>query len=87
MTCHLVAPVVPIEVPEAVETHDEEMRDSRNVSEYEAPQIPVLERARGVNDLIVQRAPVKSHASQGHVGGEPAHSFAFRCAGKNESRD
>ena len=41
MTCDLVAPVVPIAVPAASETHDEEMGDSRNVSECEAPQIPV----------------------------------------------
>ena len=40
-TCDLVAPVVPIAVPVASETHDEEMGDSRIVSECEAPQIPV----------------------------------------------
>ena len=48
-TCDLVAPVVPTEVPVAVETRDEEMRDSANLSEDEAPQIPVLEGARGVS--------------------------------------
>ena len=48
-TCNLVAPVVPTEVPVAVETRDEEMRDSANLSEDEAPQIPVLEGARGVS--------------------------------------
>ena len=51
MTCDLVAPVVPTEVPVAVETRDEEMRDSGSLSEYEAPQIPVLEGARGVHRL------------------------------------
>ena len=50
MTCDLVAPVVPTEVPVAVEKRDEEMRDSGNLSEYEAPQILVLEGARGVTD-------------------------------------
>ena len=41
MTCDLVVPVVPTEVPVAVETRDEEMRDSGSLSEYEAPQILV----------------------------------------------
>ena len=45
----LVAPVVPIAVPVSNETGDEEMRESRNVPECEAPQIPVLEGAREVN--------------------------------------
>ena len=49
MTCDLVPPFVPVAVPVASETHDEEMGDSRNVSECEAPQIPVLEGAREVN--------------------------------------
>ena len=50
MTCDLVAPVVvPADVPVAVERHDEEVRDSRNVSEHEAPQIPELEGGRGVS--------------------------------------
>ena len=49
MTCDLVALVVPIAVPVASETHDEETGDSRNVSECEAPHIPVLEGAREVN--------------------------------------
>ena len=50
MTCDLVASVVPTEVPAAAETRDEEMRDSGNLSENDAPQIPVL-GARGVNRL------------------------------------
>ena len=45
----LVAPVVPIAVPVSSEAGAEEMRDSRNVSECEAAQIPVLGRAREVN--------------------------------------
>ena len=45
----LVAPVVPIAVPVSSEEGDEEMRDSRNVSEREAAQIPVLGGAREVN--------------------------------------
>ena len=49
MKCDLVAPVVPIAVPVSSEAGDEEMRESRNVSECEAPQIPVLEGAREVN--------------------------------------
>ena len=49
MKCDLVAPVVPIAVPMSSEAGDEEMRESRNVSECEAPQIPVLEGAREVN--------------------------------------
>ena len=49
MTCDLVAPVVPTEVPVGVQTRDEEVRDSGNVSEYEAPHIPVLEGTRGVS--------------------------------------
>ena len=49
MACDVVASFVPTGVPEAVETRDEEMRDSGNSSEYEAPKIPVLEGARGVN--------------------------------------
>ena len=49
MMCDLVAPVVPIAVPVASETHDEGMGDWRNMSECEAPQIPVLEGAREVN--------------------------------------
>ena len=51
MTWDLVAPVVPTEVPAAVETRDEEMIDSGNShsSEHEAPKIPVLDGARGVN--------------------------------------
>ena len=42
-------------------------------------------------DLIAQRAPVKSHASQGHVERAvrlvelQCRAMAFRCAGKNES--
>ena len=49
MTWDLVAPVVPTEVPAAVGTRDEDMRDPGNSqsSEYEAPQIPVLEGVRG----------------------------------------
>ena len=42
MKCDLVAPVVPIAVPVSNEAGDEEMRESRNVSECEAVQIPVL---------------------------------------------
>ena len=45
-------------------------------------------------DLIVQRAPVKSHASQGHVEREVRlvenqyrALLLLRCAGENESRD
>ena len=38
MKFYLVAPVVPIAVPASREAGDEEMRDSRNVSEYEAAQ-------------------------------------------------
>ena len=49
MKCDLVAPVVPIAVPVSSEAGAEEMRDSRNVSECEAAQIPVLGRAREVN--------------------------------------
>ena len=49
VTFDLVAPVVPTEVPAAVETRDEEMRDSGNLSEYDAPHILELEGARGVN--------------------------------------
>ena len=49
MKCDLVAPVVPIAVPVSREAGDEEMRDSRNVSECEAAQIPVLGGAREVN--------------------------------------
>ena len=49
MKCDLVAPVVPNAVPVSSEAGDEEMRESRNVSECEAPQISVLEGARGVN--------------------------------------
>ena len=41
--------VVPIAVPVSSEAGDEEMRDSRNVSECEAAQIPVLGGAREVN--------------------------------------
>ena len=43
------APVAPIEVPVSSEASDEEMRDSRIVSECEAAQIPVLGGAREVN--------------------------------------
>ena len=42
MTCDLVASIVPNEVPAAIETRDEEMRDSGNLSEYGTAQIPVL---------------------------------------------
>ena len=49
MKCDLVAPVVPIAVPVSNEAGDEEMRKSRNVSECEAPQIPMLEGAHQVN--------------------------------------
>ena len=49
MKCDLVAPVVPIAVPVLSEAGDEEMRDSRNVSESEAAHIPVLGGAREVN--------------------------------------
>ena len=49
MKCDLVAPGVSIAVPVSIEAGDEEMRESRNVSECEAPQIPVLEEAREVN--------------------------------------
>ena len=42
MKCDLVAPVVPIAVPVSSEAGDEEMQDSRNVSECEGAQIPVL---------------------------------------------
>ena len=49
MKCDLVAPVVPIAVPVSSDAGDEEMRDSRNVSESEAAQIPVLGGAREVN--------------------------------------
>ena len=41
--------VVPIAVPVSREAGDEEMRDSRNVSECEAARIPVLGGAREVN--------------------------------------
>ena len=47
--CDLVAPVVPVAVPVSSEAGGEEMRDSRNVSECEAAQIPVLDGAREVN--------------------------------------
>ena len=49
MKCDLVAPVVPVAVPVSSEAGDEEMRGSRNVSECEATQIPVLGGAREVN--------------------------------------
>ena len=49
MKCDLVAPVVPIAVPVSNEARDEEMRESRNVSECEAAQIPVLGGPREVN--------------------------------------
>ena len=49
MKCDLVAPVVPIAVPVSSEAGGEEMRESRNVSGCDAPQIPVLEGAREVN--------------------------------------
>ena len=49
MKCNLVAPVVLVAVPVSSEAGDEEMRDSRNVSECEAAQIPVLGGAREVN--------------------------------------
>ena len=51
MTCDLVAPVVPTEVPVTVETRDEEMRDSGNShsSENDALRIPVLEGVCGVS--------------------------------------
>ena len=49
MICDLVAPLVSTEVPVTLETRHEDMRDSRNLSEYEAPKIPVLEGTRGVN--------------------------------------
>ena len=49
MKCHLVAPVVPIAVTVSSEAGDEELRDSRNVSEFEAAKIPVLGGAREVN--------------------------------------
>ena len=48
MICDSVA-LVPTEVPVAVETRDEVMRDSGNLSEYEAPPILVLEGAREVH--------------------------------------
>ena len=47
--CDLVASVVPTAVPVSSEAGDEEMRDSRNVSECEAAHSPVLEGAREVN--------------------------------------
>ena len=43
MTCDLVAPVVPIAVPIASETHDDEMGDS---NECESPQFPVEEHVK-----------------------------------------
>ena len=45
----MVAPVVPTGVPEAVDTRDEEMRDSGNLSVYEATHIPVSEGARSTH--------------------------------------
>ena len=42
----LVSPVVPIAVPVSSEAGDEEMSDSRNVSECEAARIPVLEHVK-----------------------------------------
>ena len=48
MKCDLVVPVVPVAVPVSCGAGDE-MRDSRNVSECEAAQIPVLGGAREVN--------------------------------------
>ena len=52
MKCDLVAPVVPIAVPVSSEAGDEDVRESRNVSECEAPQVPVLEGACEVNRSI-----------------------------------
>ena len=49
MMCDFVTLVVPILVPVASGTGDEEMGDSRNVSECQAPQIQVLEGAREVS--------------------------------------
>ena len=49
MKCDLVAPVVPIAIQVSSEAGDEEMRDSRNVSECEAAQTPVLGGAREAN--------------------------------------
>ena len=45
----VVAPIVQIAIPGSNEASGEGMGDSRNVSECEAPQIPVLEGAREVN--------------------------------------
>ena len=42
MKSDVVARVVPVAVPVSSEASDEEMRDSRNVSECEEAQIPVL---------------------------------------------
>ena len=49
MKCDLVAPVVPIAVSVSSAAGDEEMDDSRNVSECEVAQIPVSAEAREVN--------------------------------------
>ena len=49
MKSDVVARVVPVAVPVSSEASDEEMRDSRNVSECEEAQIPVLGGAREVN--------------------------------------
>ena len=51
----LVAPFVPIAVPVSSAAGDEEMRDSRNVSEFEAAQNPVLGGAPEVKIKTTER--------------------------------
>ena len=67
MKCDLVAPVVPIAVPVSSKAGDEEMRESRNVSECEAPQIQVLEGAREVNSSKQSTEPERRRHELSHL--------------------
>ena len=78
MKCDLVAPVVPIAVPVLSEAGDEEMRDSRNVSECEAAQIPVLGRAREVNR---SKQPTESERRRHELSHLPHVPWCTICCG------
>ena len=47
--CDVVAVVVPIEMPSAVEPQDEYRRGSGNLADFDALQIPVCDGAREVH--------------------------------------
>ena len=76
MKYDLVAPDVPIAVPVSSEAGDEEMRDSRNVSECEAAPIPVL---GGVREVNRSKQPTESERRRHELSHVPHVPWCMIC--------